>query len=101
MSEFADKYIERLNYVQNQPNTFFFDGDALVLVPKDLENMNKLKEFEAARKEGIKRDLREQIAKEIEDLTVLTIGIKNYDIQILATITQCKKASAAIARATK
>jgi hypothetical protein len=66
MSKFADAYIERLEKLRNAENTFYFDGDSIVLVPKDLENMNKLREFEAARIQGIESNLREKIASDIE-----------------------------------
>ena len=91
MSEFADAYIKRLKDIKEQPNTFFFDGDALVLVPKDRENMNKLKEFEAARKEGIEKNLREQIAKEIESTWF-------YDFQCKYSNCKSFQQAAAIAR---
>ena len=66
MSELADAFIERIEFLRNAENTFYFDGDSIVLVPKDLENMNKLREFEAARVQGIESNLREKIAGEIE-----------------------------------
>ena len=44
--EFAQAYIERLEYLKQQPNTFYFDEqDNLILVPKDEENMIKLQGF--------------------------------------------------------
>jgi len=44
--EFAQAYIERLEYLSQQPNTFYFDEqDNLILVPKDEENMIKLQGF--------------------------------------------------------
>ena len=74
MSEFADALIERIEFLRNAENTFYFDGDSIVLVPKDLENMNKLREFEAARVQGIESNLREKIAGEIESAVIEVAG---------------------------
>ena len=74
MSEFADALIERIEFLRNAENTFYFDGDSIVLVPKDLENMNKLREFEAARVQGIESNLREKIAGEIENAVIEVAG---------------------------
>jgi hypothetical protein len=68
MSEMADEFIKRIEFLRNAENTFYFDGDSIVLVPKDLENMNKLREFEAARVQGIENNLRKKIAGEIEKM---------------------------------
>lgn len=44
--EFAQAYIERLEYLSQQPNIFYFDEqDNLILVPKDEENMIRLQGF--------------------------------------------------------
>ena len=74
MSELADAFIERIKFLRNAENTFYFDGDSIVLVPKDLENMNKLREFEAARVQGIESNLREKIAGEIESAVIEVAG---------------------------
>jgi hypothetical protein len=74
MSKFADAYIERLEKLRNAENTFYFDGDSIVLVPKDLENMNKLREFEAARIQAIESNLREKLALEIESAVIEVAG---------------------------
>jgi hypothetical protein len=53
--EFAQAYIERLEYLKQQPNTFYFDEqDNLILVPKDEENMRKLQGFVDNMKKNIR-----------------------------------------------